>query len=173
MRCWLVCCCRVLCGTSKTQAKFSPCAYCVYYLPIKDYRFLIHYSMKHFFLVLIISLCASSVFAQTFKITGFVSDDKKFDSIEARLMGKQLTLIVYDNSASIKIGNDSPDLMHLIRENEYNLDLSKSNTKETQTLNLKLNKTLAFITSVELTFLVRENEGYYRHSSWTLTAKRF
>lgn len=119
---------------------------------------------------LLISVSAS---AQTFKVTGFVSDSKRFDDVEANAMGKALKIEVYDTSVSMKLADEKAEIMHKVADNEYLLDLSKSGSVETLKLTLKLIKTVGITTSVELMFAVAENKGQYRHAYWKITAKRF
>lgn len=129
--------------------------------------------MKTLFSTLVVILLTTSLsFAQKFKVTGFKGTSKNFDSFEAKVMGKPLNIIVYDTSISLQIADDKADIIHKVSDNLYVLDLSKSGTKETQVLTAKLNKTIGYITSVEVTLKISENAGAYRTASWTLTAKR-
>jgi len=129
--------------------------------------------MKLIYLLVLAVLLSTVTNAQTFKVTGFVSDTKRFDDIEAKVMGKPLKLDVYDKSISVKLADEDAKLMHKVTDNEYLLDLSKPGSVETLKLTLKLVKTVGFTTSVELTFTAAENKGQYRHNYWKIIAKRF
>lgn len=123
-------------------------------------------------IIIIILLSAISCFAQKFKVTAFTGNDKRFDEVENQVMGQTVILVVYDTSVSLKIANDPADIIHKVSENNYIKDLSKPQSKETMSISVKLNKTFNYISSIEVSFNVAENQGQYRKGTWTLTAKR-
>ncbi|RFZ81159.1 hypothetical protein DYU05_20595 [Mucilaginibacter terrenus] len=127
--------------------------------------------MKSIFFLLISLLLSTVCFSQTFKITDVVAPDKYYKEATSRYLGKNLTLNVYDNSASISIGKLSMVLKKRA-DNEYE-NIERDNEREKIIYVLKLNTTMSVITSLTWQFLAFEKDGQRRNVVVTCTGKRF
>ncbi|UKJ07788.1 hypothetical protein [Solitalea lacus] len=122
--------------------------------------------------ILIILFSAISVYAQTLKVTSVnASDDKLYNRIAPRELGKELTLTIYDNSVLVKTTNGTL-VLKMVSENKYSKTESSSE-KETVSFELIVNKTMSVITSANFTKYIRENGGLNRSAWYELKATRF
>jgi len=129
--------------------------------------------MKRIALILLLLPVSIVVFAQTLKITSLeVSDPKNYNYSADKSLGKDVIIIVYDNSLSLKFPSEAAVILRQTSDNEYTRVISDNNT-EIETCTVIVNKTLSLITSAEITDRIDEKVGQHRTAWWKYIAKRF
>lgn len=129
--------------------------------------------MKNFIASFLI-LCSIQAFSQT-KLTVTAVDASEtsiYNSAAPKHLGKPFLITVYDNSVSIKVGNQSSQVLKKTSENIYVQEADRS-SNETQTLTLKIVRTFSVITEAQLNIQIKEKYGRQRSAWIDITAKRF
>lgn len=122
-------------------------------------------------LIILGSITASH--AQTLRITNVNSeDDKVYNEVSAKALGKNLVLTIYDKSVQVDVPNEKPMFLREVSDNNYSA-ITSDTPNETWRADLSVNTTLGVVTSASLTITVSEKGGSYRRASCTITAKRF
>ena len=130
--------------------------------------------LKRLFIACLIILGSiATSHAQTLKITNVNSeDDKIYNEVSAKALGKNLVLTIYDKSVQVEVPNEKPIFLREVSENNYSA-ITNDTPNETWRADLTVNTTLGVVTSATLTITVSEKGGSYRRASCTITAKRF
>lgn len=129
--------------------------------------------MKTIILGLLIVACSINSFAQTLNIKSIeVSDTKNYNEAADKVLGKDVTLVVYDNSLSLKLPNEAPIILRQTSDTAYERVMRDSET-EIETISVRINRTLNLTTSIEIITRIDEKVGKHRTAWWKFIAKRF
>lgn len=119
--------------------------------------------LKSFFTTIcVVILTFSFTHAQTLKVTAVdASEEKIYNEVAPKALGKSMVLAIYDNSATVKVQGEDIIVLKQTSTNNYS-KLEKDDEKESHTWYLAIDKTVGVITSATLKYLIKEKGGKYR-----------
>lgn len=122
------------------------------------------------YLLSILILFSTQVFAQTFKITKVeTSKDYRYQEMNKRLLNKNITATFNDNTVTISpIGTNDPITLKKVSDYAYSFSVVRGSVREY--FDVTFNRTFGVISSFEFIY-IKKNGGEDEKSIFT--AKRF